>query len=209
VVPASAQVSVPNPEPAQLKVEHSAPLATVARAENPVEVYNPSVRLQRLREQDRQSSNAQSNPAASAMIKNEFVEPKIREEMISLTADDVVVSADGLLSHSSMLQNMVAENARLGLSDSPNSQPTPTRPSNPRAVAQTVSSNAPDEFPQERIPRAEDFIPDQGRLNQIPTHQLFPTAQPTWTAQDAVVQNQGNQSTPKRKPPVRVSISAE
>jgi hypothetical protein len=217
VVPASAQVSVPLTEPKSplMVVRSSPPLAVVAKAENPVKVFTPSARLQQAREQDREENEPNPSSAAETLIHNTFVAPKISEEMISLTGEDLVVPSDGLLSHSEMLRSTVA------IDDAPASdtskRPAPIR----RSVAATrrSSNQAPEEFPQERIPRAEDFVPVQGRTNQLPTYQLYPTAQPTWTPQDAAIQNAGSQNAgsqygaaphkSKRQAPVRVRVSSE
>lgn len=75
------------------------------------------------------------------------------------------------------------------------------------SVVKPTTGATPSQVPQVAMPRPEDMLPANAQFNQMPTHQLHPTASPTWTAPSAPTPASNSSATGGGKAPLpRVKV---
>lgn len=74
------------------------------------------------------------------------------------------------------------------------------------SVVQPTTGASPSMVPQVAMPRPEDMLPAHSQLNQLPTHQLHPTASPTWTAPSTPTPASNGTSSAVKGPLPRVKV---
>jgi Flp pilus assembly protein TadD len=183
-----------NMAPALLAVPESAPLveAKLPQASTqPAPVFTPSARIQQSRQEWATivaKSNAQKLERPSS-------------------AQQIIATSGNPTSHqvtSDKVSDGSPERNELGAAVT-SAQAAGARTS----VVQPNSGATPSLVPQVAMPRPEDMLPAQSQMSQMATHQLHPTAHPTWTAPHTPTPANSSRTKGTKSPLPRVKVMPE
>jgi Flp pilus assembly protein TadD len=183
-----------NMAPALLAAPESAPLveATLPQASTPpAPVFTPSARIQQSRQE-----------WATIVAKSDaqkLERPSGAQQIIATSGNSTSHQvASGMVSDGSPEPNELAAAVK-------SAQAAGAR----TAVVQLNSGATPSLVPQVAMPRPEDMLPAQSQMSQMSTHQLHPTAHPTWTAPHSPTPATSGRTKGTKSPLPRVKVMPE
>jgi hypothetical protein len=183
-----------NMAPALLAVPESAPLVETKlpqAATTPAPVFTPSARIQ-------QSRQEWATIVAKADAQK-LERPSGAQQIIATSGNSTShQAASGMVSDSSPERNELAAAVK-------SAQAAGAR----TAVVQPNSGATPSLVPQVAMPRPEDMLPVQSQMSQMATHQLHPTAHPTWTAPHTPTPATSSRTKGTKSPLPRVKVMPE